>query len=140
MPAGSSGKAHKKYGKPAAPNATLPVAGGSNRDTNLLSLVSGFLPNLKRAQRSVAELLLADPEQFITRSISECAKECGVSQGSVVAFCKLFGFKGFPAFKIRVAHDLARPVFVFSRDSRKGKQKSRSVLERAFNEHIKCLQ
>jgi len=123
----------------ANPKPHFPNSAGHESNASLLTLIRGRLPSLKRAQRRVADILLEDPEQFITRSISECAKACGTSQGSIVAFCKFLGLRGFPALKIRLARELEGPIFPSSNQARQGQQKAPSVLQRAFEEHIKWL-
>jgi RpiR family carbohydrate utilization transcriptional regulator len=116
------------------------VLAGTTRDPNvpLVPLIRGLLPNLKRAQRYIAEAVVKDPEQFIAQSISEVAQHCGVSTGSVVLFCKSLGLKGFPQLKVALARSLAEPLFASqggagSRDGRPG------ILQEVFQGHIKAL-
>jgi RpiR family carbohydrate utilization transcriptional regulator len=103
----------------------------------LLPVIQGLLPTLKRAQRRIAKALLDDPEQFITHSISDLAENSGASTGSIVMFCKQMGFKGFPAFKISLARELAAPVLPSF--NKKASDEPPSVLERVFEEHIASL-
>lgn len=102
-----------------------------------LALIRGLLPNLKGAQLKLARALLDDPEQFITQSISELARRCGVSTGSVVLFCKTLGVKGFASLKIALARQLAEPVLA---GTGKGHAGRATVLEDVFREHVRALE
>lgn len=106
----------------------------------LLPLVQGRVARLKRAQRQIAESLIRDPEQFITHPISELAKECGVSAGSVVLFCRSLGLKGFPALKIALAQELAEPVLPFFHQKDAKRNGAPLLLQRVFEEHVSSLE
>jgi DNA-binding MurR/RpiR family transcriptional regulator len=105
----------------------------------LLLLIQGLMPAMKRAQRGIAEAVLRDPEKFITQTISELARGCGVSTGSIVLFCRSLGLKGFPALKIALARELAEPVLpIFKRI--KGREGTSQILQRVLEEHVASLQ
>ena len=87
-------------------------------DIGLLPYIQGLLPNLKRAQRRIAEAVLSDPERFISDPISELAGACKVSTGSIVLFCRSLGLRGFSALKIALARDLAETVLSLGRTPR----------------------
>ena len=107
---------------------------------SLLPLIQGLLPGMKRAQRHIAEAVIRDPELFITQTISELAKSCGVSTGSIVLFCRALGLKGFPALKIALARELAEPVLPFYSKQIKGKEGTPRILQRVLEEHVASLQ
>lgn len=112
---------------------------GRGQVTSVLPLLRGLLPTLKRAQRRVTENLLNDPEQFIVRPISEVARSCGVSTGSIVLFCKSLGLSGFPALKIALARELAAPVLPFFGKKLEGHDGTPLILQRVFEEHVESL-
>jgi RpiR family transcriptional regulator, carbohydrate utilization regulator len=103
-----------------------------------MPLIQGMLPALKRAQRRIAEAVIADPEQFVSHSISELAADYGVSPGSIVIFCKSLGLRGFPALKIALARELSEPVF-FSAEKNAPRTGLPSVLQRVFKRHVESL-
>jgi len=111
----------------------------ANPKVALLPLIQGMLPTLKRAQRRIAEAVLADPEQFVSHSISELAADYGVSPGSIVIFCKSVGLKGFPALKIALARELSEPV-LFSGEKRHPQTGLAGVLQDVFERHVESLQ
>jgi RpiR family carbohydrate utilization transcriptional regulator len=104
----------------------------------LMPLIQGMLPSLKRAQRRIAEAVQEDPEQFISHSISELAKEYGVSAGSIVIFCKSLGLRGFPALKIALARELSDPV-LFLGENRPPHAGLPPVLDQVFERHVESL-
>ena len=108
--------------------------------SSLLPYAQGLIPTLKHAQRRIAEALVGDPEQFITRPISELAKHCGVSTGSIVLFCRLLGLKGLPALKISLARELAAPVLPMFSNKIEGQGGAPLILQRVFKEHVDSLQ
>jgi len=119
---------------PRASSRTLP-AGAESRP--LLLLIRGQLSFLKGAQRRIAEALLADPETFISHSVSELAKLSGVSTGSVVQFCKSLGLPGLPTLKISLARELAEAVLPSAESP--GPRGAASILQRVSSEHIRSL-
>ena len=64
----------------------------------------------KPAEKSVAEFVLANPQQVMHMSISEAARDIGVGESTVIRFCRSLGYKGYQEFKLRLAQDLVEPV------------------------------
>ncbi|HEX7294681.1 MAG TPA: MurR/RpiR family transcriptional regulator [Pyrinomonadaceae bacterium] len=62
------------------------------------------------AEKSVAEFVLAHPEQVMHMSVSEAARDIGVGESTVIRFCRSLGYKGYQEFKLRLAQDLVEPV------------------------------
>lgn len=62
---------------------------------------------LTKVEKKIADLLLADPQKFITHSIAELSRVCGVSQGSINNFSKKFSSGGYAALKLRIAGRLS---------------------------------
>lgn len=74
---------------------------------NVLDLVRGALPTLRRSDAKVAELVLRDPSGVLESTIASVAEKAEVSQPTVIRFCVAVGFSGFTEFKLRLAHSLA---------------------------------
>src|SRR5688572_17447898 len=75
----------------------------------LLRIKSG-MEMFKPSERTVAEFVLAQPEQVMQMSISEVARDIGVGESTVIRFCRALGYKGYQEFKLRIAQDLVEPV------------------------------
>lgn len=70
----------------------------------MLVNVRGQLPNLRPAERLIAEDLLADPEGFARSTISETATRVGTSTTTVVRFYRRIGYERFKDLR----HDLTQ--------------------------------
>jgi DNA-binding MurR/RpiR family transcriptional regulator len=58
----------------------------------------------------VANWVLQDPHRVIRLSMAQLSKECGVSDTTVLRFCRNAGFAGYTEMKISLAQDLAKPA------------------------------
>lgn len=62
---------------------------------------------LRPAERRVADIVAARQREVAAMSIAQLAASAGVSEPTVVRFCRALGSSGFPEFKIRLAEGLA---------------------------------
>jgi len=74
----------------------------------LIQSISLGLGGYNKAFQLVGAYLLASPEAFIREPLQEIALAAGVSEPSVLRFCRQFGYKGLPDFRIALAMSLAR--------------------------------
>lgn len=65
------------------------------------------LDELSKAERKVAEVVLADPEAATHISTAALAAKAGVSDPTVNRFCRTMDCGGFPDFKVQLAKSLA---------------------------------
>jgi RpiR family carbohydrate utilization transcriptional regulator len=61
--------------------------------------------SLSAAERRVADWVLANPQRVVALPLAKIAIAAGVSEPTVVRFCRSVGGKGFSDFKVRVAQD-----------------------------------
>ncbi|GAA1433371.1 MurR/RpiR family transcriptional regulator [Microlunatus lacustris] len=80
-------------GNGSAPRPTL----------SILIRVRGTLPNLRPAERRVAEAVLADPAKVSESSITTVARLCQTSETTVLRFCRALGLAGYPELRIALA-------------------------------------
>ncbi|WP_127144362.1 SIS domain-containing protein [Pelagibacterium montanilacus] len=80
---------------------------GPATGSNVIENIRLLTPGLRKSDRKVAEIVLADPERFINATIAETAEAAGVSQPTVIRFCGAIGCEGFQDFKIKLAQSLA---------------------------------
>jgi len=73
---------------------------------NLLERVRLELANLSAAERKVAELVLAQPYTVMQEAVGEIARRAGVSQPTVIRFCRSLGVSGLSEFKLKLAASL----------------------------------
>lgn len=65
---------------------------------------------LSPAERQVAEAVLADPEAAMRGTVATLARSAGVSDPTVIRFCRALGLDGFPGLRIALAQATAQPV------------------------------
>ncbi|MGO9622488.1 MAG: MurR/RpiR family transcriptional regulator [Desulfobaccales bacterium] len=82
---------------------------GRDLQSGALIRLRGIYPSLKTALQKVASLILSQPEMAIYASVNEVAAAAGVSEATVMRFCRTLGFKGFQDFKISMARELVAP-------------------------------
>ncbi|MBT2771438.1 MurR/RpiR family transcriptional regulator [Halomonas sp. ISL-60] len=74
---------------------------------DLLDRLRERLEELNRSERKVANVILEDPTVATSLSIASLAQAASVSEPTVNRFCRNFGAKGYPDFKIKLAQSLA---------------------------------
>lgn len=76
-------------------------------DGDLLSRVEMLIPSLSKSDAKIARLLLSAPDDFIRASVRSIATDIGVSEPTVVRFCRNVGCEGFKDLKFRITQELA---------------------------------
>jgi len=76
----------------------------------LLERVRLARPELSTAEQRVAELVLSQPRSVLNDPIVEIAARAGVSQPTVVRFCRSLGCEGLSDFKIKLASGLTGTI------------------------------
>jgi RpiR family carbohydrate utilization transcriptional regulator len=74
---------------------------------NVIEATRAAFQDLRKSERKVAEVLLADPRQLLSATLAQTAELAQVSQPTVIRFCVAIGCTGFQEFKLRLAHSLA---------------------------------
>jgi RpiR family carbohydrate utilization transcriptional regulator len=70
---------------------------------DVFSRITKIYPNLKKAEKCIADLILADADFFLRRSITEVAEAAGVSASSLTRFSRLLDLDGFRELKLSIA-------------------------------------
>jgi RpiR family carbohydrate utilization transcriptional regulator len=76
----------------------------------LTEQITRVLDELSSAEQRVAQAVLADPRAMVAAPVSEVAAKAGVSNPTVVRFCRSLGFEGWSDFKLKLAASLASGV------------------------------
>lgn len=74
---------------------------------SVLEKVSALYTSLNEAERKVADFVLKNPEAARGCSVIHLSDLSGVSETTVVRFCRSIGFKGYTDFKLALVADLA---------------------------------
>jgi DNA-binding MurR/RpiR family transcriptional regulator len=64
--------------------------------------------SLYAAEAKVADFILNNPGQALEANVSETAELSGVSDATVVRFCKRIGYGGFYQMKLQLSHDMGK--------------------------------
>jgi len=104
-------KAQVKVPGPPGSGLDARVAGAAPmQQSSLLARIAASLAQLRKSERAVAELVLAQPSEVLHLSIAGLALRVGVSQPTVARFAAALGFSGYREFKLRLAQSLASGV------------------------------
>jgi RpiR family carbohydrate utilization transcriptional regulator len=74
---------------------------------NILEVVRTLRPDLRKSDRKVADIVLADPASVLNATVAEMAQLAEVSQPTVIRFAVAVGCSGYQEFKLRLAQSLA---------------------------------
>ncbi|MDR3516879.1 MAG: hypothetical protein P4M00_13775 [Azospirillaceae bacterium] len=85
-----------------------PTGAANPLDPSLIETISVQMPKLHKAFQAIAAYVTASPDEFMRKSLQEMARAVAVSEPSILRFCRHFGFKGVPDFRIALAMSLAR--------------------------------
>lgn len=72
--------------------------------------VQGVLATLPPSEQRVALCVLEHPRKVVQSTITDLARECEVSESTVVRFCKNLGLDGYKEFRIAIAQELGALV------------------------------
>ena len=73
----------------------------------MLQDIESAQKRMTRAEKKVARVVLASPYRVLRKSIGLLASESGVSEPTVMRFCRMLKCTGFQDFKLQLAQDLA---------------------------------
>ncbi len=82
----------------------------------MLGDINQSLERLSRAEKKVAEWVLAHPRQVTESTVAEVARACATSEPSVIRFCRRMGLSGFRELTLRLTEALSRPESIVHRD------------------------
>ena len=74
----------------------------------VLEIIREKYSEIFSAEKKVADYILEHPEIAVNANVSELAKYSGVSDATVIRFCKHVGFQGYYQMKIALSRDLGR--------------------------------
>ncbi|EBX2782511.1 transcriptional regulator, partial [Salmonella enterica subsp. enterica serovar Hadar] len=74
---------------------------------NLLQHIAQSRQQLRKSELKVADHVLNDPASVMHSSMAELAHGVGVSEPTIVRFCRAIGCSGFQDLKLKLAQSLA---------------------------------
>ena len=73
----------------------------------MLNQIKAVEADLSKSERKVAAAILKAPQQLVKATMNELAQVSGVSEPTIVRFCRSLKLSGFREFRLRLAQDLA---------------------------------
>lgn len=82
----------------------------------MLAKIKAARESLRKSEQKVADVIIEDPDESVHSSIQAIATRAGVSEPTVIRFCRALDCVGFQQFKLKLAQDLARRGTFFYQD------------------------
>jgi RpiR family carbohydrate utilization transcriptional regulator len=88
---------------------------------DILPRLEAMMDSMTRAEVRIAKRILAAPNDFVRSSVRSVASDLGVSEPTILRFCRTIGCEGFKDLKFRLIQELALSQAVSDRAGRAGK-------------------
>lgn len=85
--------------------------------TNLMNEITIAYPNMTKAEKKVADVVLSRPQDLLHATINDLARICKVGETSVFRFCRTLSLNGYQDFKLSLALSTSLPGSTQSRDA-----------------------
>lgn len=102
-------------------------------------LIMKEYPNLRPIARKLADYIIENENDVIHLSITELAERAGVSETTVIRFCRRLGFEGYQDFKIRTAQGIVPQLSNIHEDLAET-DTSRAVMKKVFEANMNAIQ
>ena len=73
---------------------------------SLVSKITADLTRLSEAERKIGEYIIKNPELIPHMTTKELSAKSGVSQATIIRFCKSIGIESYKSFKLALVKDL----------------------------------
>lgn len=104
-----------------------------------LSHIRGFYPTLSPSEKKVADFILANYQKVMPMTLAELAAHSGVSDATVVRFCRALGFRSYLELKIALMRSLQdSPDLIF--DHIEKDDSPLTVMRKVFLGSIQAMQ
>lgn len=97
----------------------------------ITGIINSYYPSLTHSEKKVADFVLNNLEKVIYYSVTDLAYEAHVGETTVLRFCQKIGLKGYQAFKLTIAQNLA--------EVNKDKTESSNLIQTIVNNTISGL-
>ena len=105
---------------------------------NALTRIRSSYPSLAMSEKRVADWVMGQPEKILELSMAQVARECGVSDTTVLRFCRNAGFQGYTDLKLSIARDVVSPTQVIHNDISEGDAPA-TIARKVFLSNIQAI-
>jgi RpiR family carbohydrate utilization transcriptional regulator len=85
---------------------------------DILPRLESMMDSMTRAEVKIARRILASPNEFVRSSVRSAAADLGVSEPTILRFCRAIGCEGFKDLKFRLIQELALSQAITDRRGR----------------------
>jgi RpiR family carbohydrate utilization transcriptional regulator len=120
------------------PASGLMDSSTSASSINSLARIRSSFPALAASEARVANWIMQQPQKIIHLSMAQVAQACGVSDTTVLRFCRNTGFQGYTDLKLSIARDVVSPTQIIHDDIAEGDGPA-VVARKVFMSNIQAL-
>jgi len=110
----------------------------NSSSVNSLTRIRSSYPALAASEARVANLIIQQPQRILHLSMAQVAQACGVSDTTVLRFCRSAGFQGYTDLKLSIARDVVSPTQIIHDDIAKGDGPA-VIARKVFMSNIQAL-
>ncbi len=110
----------------------------STNSVNSLARIRSRYPTLATSEAKVADWVLQHATEVMHLSMAQVAHACGVSDTTVLRFCRNSGFQGYLDLKLSIARDIASPTQIIH-DDISADDAPFTVARKVFTSNIQAL-
>jgi RpiR family transcriptional regulator, carbohydrate utilization regulator len=107
---------------------------------DILPRLERMMDSMTRAEVRIAKRLLASPHEFVRSSVRSIAADLGVSEPTILRFCRAAGCEGFKDLKFRLIQELAASQAKSDQAERARKTAGVSALNAADANHERVFE
>src|SRR5690554_2956315 len=100
--------------------------------------IQGSINLLTSTQKKLAEYIIDNYKEAIDFTVTELSEKSGVSEATVIRFCKDLGYKGYQDFKINLAKEVISPYKQINLDLEETDEPM-DIVNKIFNFNISVL-
>lgn len=105
---------------------------------NVITRIRLRQKSLGPSASSIAEFILQNPQGVVGMSVTQLADATGVSEGSVINFCRQLGLTGFQQLKLSLAQVVVQPV-QFIHEDLQPDDDTATVCQKMFHAGVRAL-
>src|SRR5947208_1357847 len=88
---------------------------------DILPRLESMMDSMTRSEVRIAKRILSAPDDFVRSSVRSVAADLGVSEPTILRFCRAIGCEGFKDLKFRLIQELALSQAISDRAGRAAK-------------------
>jgi len=103
-----------------------------------MKFITDHYGKLRNSELKVGDYVLEHAGEVIHESLSELADHAGVSEPTVIRFCRALGFKGFQDFKIHLAQNVIPAVRSIHESVSEGEE-APELIKKVFDSNVSAI-